>query len=134
RALTTIGQGGTDELAKVSPEGAEALRELFGNVLEHPDPLQHIRELLREPGQLRHIGELIEGSDVRYPMPAGDAPPHPLVGKLAPDLQLETRHGRPRLAEFRPAAQGILLDLTAGSAVAEAAPDQAGLVTVITAH
>jgi xanthine/CO dehydrogenase XdhC/CoxF family maturation factor len=33
------------------------------------------------------------------------------------------------------AAQGILLDLTADSAVAEAtAPDQAGLVTVITAR
>jgi 2-polyprenyl-6-methoxyphenol hydroxylase-like FAD-dependent oxidoreductase len=134
RALNTIGQGGTDELAKVSPEGAEALRELFGNVLEHPDPLQHIRELFREPGQLRHIGELIEGSDVRYPMPASDAQPHPLAGKLAPDLQLETRHGRTRVAEFMHAAQGVLLDLTAGSAVAEAAPDQAGLITVITAR
>ncbi len=89
KALTIIGQGGTDELAKVSPEGAEALRELFGDVLEHPEPLQHIRELLREPMQLRHIGELIEGSDVRYPMPASNAQPHPLVGKLAPDLQLE---------------------------------------------
>ena len=32
------------------------------------------------------------------------------------------------------AAQGILLDLTADSAVAEAAPDQADLITVITAH
>ena len=134
KALTTIGQGGTDELAKVSPEGAEALRELFGDVLQHPGPLQHIRELLRQPGQLRHIGELIEGSDVRYSMPASDAQPHPLVGKLAPDLQLETRHGRTRVAEFMHAAQGVLLDLTAGSAVAEAAPDQAGLITVITAH
>jgi hypothetical protein len=118
----------------VSPEGAGALRELFGDVLEHPEPLQHIRELLREPGQLRHIGELIEGSDVRYPMPASNAQPHPLVGKLAPDLQLETRHGRTRVAEFMHAAQGVLLDLTAGSAVAEAAPDQAGLITVITAR
>jgi 2-polyprenyl-6-methoxyphenol hydroxylase-like FAD-dependent oxidoreductase len=134
KALTTLGQGGTDELAKVSPEGAEALRELFGDVLEHPEPLQHIRELLREPGQLRHIGELIEGSDVRYPMPASDAQPHPLVGKLAPDLQLETRHGRTRVAEFMHAAQIVLLDLTADSAVAEVAPDQAGLITVITAR
>jgi 2-polyprenyl-6-methoxyphenol hydroxylase-like FAD-dependent oxidoreductase len=60
-ALTTISQGGTDEAATVSPEGAEALRELFGDVLQHPEPLQHVRELLREPGQLRHVGELIEG-------------------------------------------------------------------------
>src|SRR5580692_6159242 len=134
RALVTIGQGGTDELAKVSPEGALAVRELFGDVLEHPEPLQHVRELLREPGQMRHIGELIEGSDVRYPMPASDAQPHPLVGKLAPDLQLETRHGRTRVAEFMHAAQGVLLDLTAGSAVAEAAPDQAALIKVITAR
>jgi 2-polyprenyl-6-methoxyphenol hydroxylase-like FAD-dependent oxidoreductase len=134
KALTILGQGGTDELAKVSPEGAEALRELFGDVLEHPEPLQHIRELLREPGQLRHIGELIEGSDVRYPMPASDAQPHPLVGKLAPDLQLETRHGRTRVAEFMHAAQIVLLDLTADSAVAEVALDQAGLITVITAR
>ena len=118
----------------MSPEGAEALRELFGDVLQHPEPLQHIRELLRQPGQLRHIGELIEGSDVRYPMPASDAQPHPLLGKLAPDLQLETRHGRTRVAELMHAAQGVLLDLTADSAVAEAAPDQADLVTVITAH
>ena len=134
KALTIIGQGGTDEPAKVSPEGAEALRELFGDVLQHPEPLQHIRELLRQPGQLRHIGELIEGSDVRYPMPASNAQPHPLLGKLAPDLQLETRHGRTRVAEFMHAAQGVLLDLTADSAVAEAAPDQAGLITVITAR
>jgi 2-polyprenyl-6-methoxyphenol hydroxylase-like FAD-dependent oxidoreductase len=134
KALTTIGQGGTDEPAEVSPEGAEALRELFGDVLQHPEPLQHIRELLRQPGQLRHIGELIEGSDVRYPMPASNAQPHPLLGKLAPDLQLETRHGRTRVAELMHAAQGILLDLTADSAVAEAAPDQADLITVITAH
>jgi 2-polyprenyl-6-methoxyphenol hydroxylase-like FAD-dependent oxidoreductase len=134
RALTNIGQGGTDELAKVSPEGAEALRELFGDVLEHPEPLQHIRELLREPGQLRHIGELIEGSDVQYPMPPGNAQPHPLVGKLVPDLQLETRHGRTRVAELMHTAQGVLLDLTADSAVAEAASDQAGLITVITAR
>jgi len=134
KALTTIGQGGTDELAKVSPEGAQALRELFGDVLQYPEPLQHIRELLREPGQLRHIGELIEGSDVRYPMPASDAQPHPLVGKLAPDLQLETSHGRTRVAEFMHAAQGVLLDLTAGSAAAEAARDLAGLITVITAR
>jgi 2-polyprenyl-6-methoxyphenol hydroxylase-like FAD-dependent oxidoreductase len=134
KALTVIGQGGKGEPGEVSPEGAEALSELFGDVLQHPEPLQHIRELLRQPGQLRHIGEMIEGSDVRYPMPASNAQPHPLLGKLAPDLQLETRHGRTRVAELMHAAQGILLDLTADSAVAEAAPDQADLITVITAH
>jgi len=130
KALTTIGQSGTG--GEVSPEGAEALRELFGEVLQHPEPLLHVRELLRQPGPLRHIGELVEGSDVRYPMPASDALPHPLLGKLAPDLKLETRHGRTRVAELMRAAQGVLLDLTGDSAVAEATPD--GLVTVITAR
>jgi 2-polyprenyl-6-methoxyphenol hydroxylase-like FAD-dependent oxidoreductase len=134
KALTAIGQDGTGEPGEVSQEGAEALSELFGDVLQHPEPLQHIRELLRQPALLRHIGELIEGSDVRYPMPADNAQPHPLLGKLAPDLQLETRHGRTRAAELMHAAQGILLDLTADSAVAEAASDWAGLVTVVTAH
>jgi hypothetical protein len=67
-------------------------------------------------------------------MPAGHAQPHPLLGKLAPDLQLETRHGRTRIAELMHAARGVLLDLTTGSAVAGAAPDLAGLVTVITAR
>jgi 2-polyprenyl-6-methoxyphenol hydroxylase-like FAD-dependent oxidoreductase len=133
-ALTTIGQGGTGEPAEVSPEGAEALRELFGDVLQHPEPLQHIRELLRQPGQLRHIGELIEGSDIRYPPPAGNAQPHPLIGKLAPDLLLESRHGRTRVAELMHAGQAVLLDLTADSAVAQATADQAGLITVIAAR
>ncbi len=135
KALTVIAQGGTGEPGEVSQEGAEALSELFGDVLQHPEPLQHIRELLQQPEQLRHIGELIEGSDVRYPMPASDAQPHPLLGKLAPDLQLEARHGRTRVAELMHAAQGVLLDLTADSAIAEAAAqDRAGLVTVITAR
>jgi FAD binding domain len=83
-ALTAISEGGEDGSGEVSQEGSEALRELFGDVLQHPEPLRHIRELLRNPEQLGYIGELIEGSDVRYPIPAGNAQPHPLPGKLAP--------------------------------------------------
>jgi 2-polyprenyl-6-methoxyphenol hydroxylase-like FAD-dependent oxidoreductase len=134
RALTDIGQGGKGEPAEVSPEGAEALRELFGDVLKHPEPLRHIRELLRQPEQLRHLGELIEGSDIRYPMPPGSVPPHPLPGKLTPDLRLETRHGRTRVAELMHPARGVLLDLTADSAVADAAANWASLVNIITAR
>jgi 2-polyprenyl-6-methoxyphenol hydroxylase-like FAD-dependent oxidoreductase len=109
----------------MSPEGADALRELFGDLLKQPDPLRHISELLRQPEQLRAVGELIEGSDVRYPMPAStaSAQPHPLLGKLAPDLRLETRDGTTRVAELMHAARGVLLDLTGGSAVADAASD-----------
>jgi 2-polyprenyl-6-methoxyphenol hydroxylase-like FAD-dependent oxidoreductase len=135
KALMAIGQDGKEEPGAMSREGAAALRELFGDVLQHPEPLQRIRDLLRQPEQLRRVGELMEGSGIRYPMPAGGAQPHPLLGRLAPDLQLETRHGRTRVAELMRPARGVLLDLTADSAVAEAVPpDLAGLVTVITAR
>jgi 2-polyprenyl-6-methoxyphenol hydroxylase-like FAD-dependent oxidoreductase len=133
-ALTAISDGGKDGSGEVSQEGSEALRELFGDVLQQAEPVRHIRELLRQPGQLRRIGELIEGSDVRYPVPAGSAPPHPLLGKLAPDLQLETRHGRTRVAELMHPANGVLLDITTDSAVAGPASDWPGQLTVITAR
>ena len=133
-ALTAISDGGKDGSGEVSQEGSEALRELFGDVLQQAEPVRHIRELLRQPGQLRRIGELIEGSDVRYPVPAGSIPPHPLLGKLAPDLQLETRHGRTRVAEFMHPANGVLLDITTDSAVAGPASDWPGQLTVITAR
>ena len=133
-ALTAISDGGKDGSGEVSQEGSEALRELFGDVLQQAEPVRHIRELLRQPGQLRRIGELIEGSDVRYPVPAGSAPPHPLVGKLAPDLQLETRRGRTRVAKLMHPANGVLLDITTDSAVAGSASDWPGQLTVITAR
>jgi 2-polyprenyl-6-methoxyphenol hydroxylase-like FAD-dependent oxidoreductase len=133
-ALTAISEGGKDGPGEASQEGAEALRELFGDVLQQPKPLRHIRELLRQPGQLRRIGELMEGSDVRYPAPADSAPPHPLPGNLAPDLQLETPHGRTRVAELMHPAHGVLLDLTTDSAVAGPASDWPGQLTVITAR
>jgi len=133
-ALTAISDGGKDGPGEVSQEGSEALRELFGDVLQQAEPVRHIRELLRQPEQLRRIGELIEGSDVRYPVPAGSAPPHPLLGKLAPDLQLETRHGRTRVAELMHPANGVLLDITTDSAVAGPASDWPGQLTVITAR
>jgi len=133
-ALTAMSEGGKDGPGEVSKEGAEAVRELFGDVLQHPEPLRRIRELLRQPGQLRRIGELIEGSDVRYPVPAGSARPHPLLGTLAPDLQLETPHGRTRVAELMRPAHGVLLDLTTDSAVAGPAADWPGQLTVVTAR
>jgi 2-polyprenyl-6-methoxyphenol hydroxylase-like FAD-dependent oxidoreductase len=133
-ALTAISDGGKGGPGQVSQEGAEALRELFGDVLQQSEPLRHVRELLRQPEHLRRIGELLEGSDVRYPVPAGSAPPHPLPGKLAPDLQLEAGDGRTRVAELMRAARGVLLDLTTDSAVAGRASGWPGQLTVITAR
>ncbi len=91
------GAGGAEDgnRAEVTA-GAEALRELFGELMEQPEPLRNIAELMQHPEPLRHIGELIEGSDVRYPMPADSARPHPLAGRLAPDLRVKTRDGGTR--------------------------------------
>ena len=52
-----------------------ALRELFG-------------ELLADPGNIRYIAETMAGSDVRY-----ETGGHPLVGRIAPDLDLQTATG-----------------------------------------
>jgi 2-polyprenyl-6-methoxyphenol hydroxylase-like FAD-dependent oxidoreductase len=79
-------------------EYAEALRELFG-------------ELMRYPGPLQHVGSMIEGSDVRYEMPGSGARPHPLTGRLAPDLRL-ANGGDSRVAELVRKARGLLLDLS----------------------
>jgi 2-polyprenyl-6-methoxyphenol hydroxylase-like FAD-dependent oxidoreductase len=102
-------------------EGAEALRELFGELLEYPEPL-------------RHIAEMMQGSDVRFQMTAGGMQRHPLLGRCAPDLRLETGDGTTRVAELMRAARGVLIDFTAGSAVAEVAADWHDRVDVVAAR
>ncbi|WP_410615184.1 FAD-dependent monooxygenase [Amycolatopsis sp. lyj-109] len=69
-----------------------ALRELFG-------------ELLRLPGTVQHIADLLSGADVRYE-PGTD---HPLDGRWAPDLVLADGT---RLAELTATARPLLLDFT----------------------
>ena len=88
-------------------EYAEALRDLFG-------------ELMQQPDALRHVGSIMEGSDVRYPMPAAAARPHPLAGRFAPDLHLVGMAMRraTRVAELVRPARGVLLDLTGSGDVA----------------
>ena len=97
-----------------SGEHAEALRELFGELVQYAEPL-------------RHVGTMIEGSDIRYEMPAGGPRPHPLLGRLAPDLRLQTSDGATRVAELVRTARGVLLDLTESS-VAGSADVAAGAV------
>jgi 2-polyprenyl-6-methoxyphenol hydroxylase-like FAD-dependent oxidoreductase len=111
-----------------SGEYAAALRELFGELMQFAEPL-------------RHVGTIMEGSDVRYEMPAGGTRPHPLAGRLAPDLRLETGSGVTRVAELVQSARGVLLDLsdpgdarTANGALAGAASGWAGRVSVTTAR
>ncbi|WP_370963316.1 FAD-dependent monooxygenase [Amycolatopsis sp. cg9] len=79
--------------ALISPgRDVTALRELFG-------------ELLRLPGTVQHIADLMSGADVRYE-PATD---HPLDGRWAPDLVLADGT---RLAELTTTARPLLLDFT----------------------
>jgi 2-polyprenyl-6-methoxyphenol hydroxylase-like FAD-dependent oxidoreductase len=93
-----------------SGEYADALRELFGELMQYAEPL-------------RHVGTMMEGSDIRYEMPADGRPPHPLLGRPAPDLRLQTSEGATRVAELVRAARGVLLDLT-DSSMAEAGASQ----------
>jgi len=104
-----------------------AQHALTGNGEAADALLQLLGELLTLPGVARHLGELVAGSDVRYDMPGGDAAPHPLAGRLAPDLRLTTPDGsRTRIAELVRAARPLLLDFTSGGRVAaqEATPGQ----------
>ncbi len=118
-------------------EYARAARQLFGELLAYAEPL-------------RHLGQLIAGSDVRYEMtpPGRAAPaagphphphpdprpdPHPLTGQLAPDLRLDTDTGTTTVAELMRAAKPVLLDFTADGRVAAAAAGRAGPVTILVA-
>ncbi len=87
---------------------AEALRELF-------------QELLVDEQPLRRIGALMAGSDIRYPSPGHDH--HALIGTFAPDLTLRTDQGTTSVAELMHAARPILLDLADRADLRETARD-----------
>jgi 2-polyprenyl-6-methoxyphenol hydroxylase-like FAD-dependent oxidoreductase len=71
-----------------------ALRKLFN-------------ELLQLPSVAEHMAHLLAGSDVRYDV----ADPHPLAGRLAPDVTLD--EGR-RLVGLLHQGRPVLLDLSGG--------------------
>jgi 2-polyprenyl-6-methoxyphenol hydroxylase-like FAD-dependent oxidoreductase len=96
-----------------------ALRELF-------------TELLREQSTLRHITNLMAGSDVHYGTPTA-RPAHALTGKWMPDIALHTAEGPTRIAELLRAARPILLTLAGRTDLAEAAGPWNDRVDVITA-
>jgi 2-polyprenyl-6-methoxyphenol hydroxylase-like FAD-dependent oxidoreductase len=128
-------------------ETADAIRELFG-------------ELLTLPGVARHVGELIAGTDVRYDMPGSKGPQtagpqtagpgrtwrhpfgrrdrpsvrHPLTGRLAPDLRVTTQDGTStRVAELMRTARPLLLDFTADGRVAAVAAGDDEPVSILVA-
>ncbi|MFC9893641.1 FAD-dependent monooxygenase [Nocardia sp. NPDC127579] len=75
---------------------ADALREV-------------VQELLADAPAARRIGEMIAGTDVRYPMPGAEN--HALTGVFVPDLALRTETGATTVAALLPSGRPILLDL-----------------------
>jgi 2-polyprenyl-6-methoxyphenol hydroxylase-like FAD-dependent oxidoreductase len=97
---------------------AQALRELFV-------------ELLTDEQPLRRVGALIAGTDLRHPMPGPGH--HPLAGTFAPDLPLHTGQGATSVAELLRPARPVLLDLAGRPDLCEIARDWRGRVDVHTA-
>ncbi|MEV4109006.1 FAD-dependent monooxygenase [Nonomuraea sp. NPDC049695] len=106
--------------ALIAP-GAEitALRRLF-------------TELLADRRNVQHIADMMAGADIRYGMGAGDA--HPLIGRWAPDLLLDTGTGPVRLAGLTGEARPLLLDLTEQGSLAGEASQWRDRVDVVTAR
>ena len=98
---------------------AEALRELFS-------------ELVGDEQPLRRMAALIAGTDIRYPMPG--AGQHALAGTFAPDLTLHTDHGTTTVAELMHTARPVLLDLADRRDLREAARGWRDRVDIRTAR
>jgi 2-polyprenyl-6-methoxyphenol hydroxylase-like FAD-dependent oxidoreductase len=98
---------------------AQALRELF-------------LELLADEQPLRRIGALIAGTDIRYPMPGSS--PHALAGTFAPDLTLHTGQGASSVAELMHTARPVLLDLADRPDLRETARDWQHRIDIHTAR
>ena len=108
------------QLALMAP-GAEvtALRGLF-------------TELLRDEHTVAHIANLMAGADICYDM--GTESTHPLIGRWAPDLILDTGNGPVRLADLTTTARPLLLDFTENACLAPEADGWRDRLDVVTAH
>ncbi|WP_405162446.1 FAD-dependent monooxygenase [Nocardia sp. NBC_01499] len=74
-------------------------------------------ELLERPENTAHIARLLAGSDTRYE--TGDD--HPLAGRMAPELTVETSDGTQRVAELLRKARPVLLTLIGDAASTDVA-------------
>jgi len=97
---------------------AEALRELFG-------------ELLTDEQPLRHLGALIAGTSIRYPMPGPGQ--HALAGTFAPDLPLQTGQSTTSVADLMRDARPVLLDLAGRTDLRQIAQDWRHRIDIVTA-
>ncbi|MFE2373456.1 FAD-dependent monooxygenase [Streptomyces sp. NPDC059398] len=84
-------------LRRGTDPAAEALRELF-------------QELLADEQPLRRMGALVAGADIRYPVP-GPSGDHPLAGAFAPNLTLHSDRGVTGVGELLYTARPLLPDL-----------------------
>ncbi|TQM03952.1 FAD-dependent monooxygenase [Pseudonocardia kunmingensis] len=89
-------------------------------------------ELLREPGNVARLADLLAAADVRYPTTTPEA--HELAGRWAPDLVLDTGAGPVRLAELTRGARPLLLDLTDDAALSGVPAGWADRVDVVAAR
>jgi hypothetical protein len=99
-------------------EHITALRELFG------------RLLTQEP-TLRTIVEEITDVDIRYEMGVDGGSRDPLLGMWAPNLALHTENGLSHVAGRMCTGRGVLIDLTASSALRDVATKWADRIEVI---
>jgi hypothetical protein len=97
---------------------ADALRELF-------------QELLADEQPLRRIGALIAGTDIRYPPPGPDH--HALTGTFAPDLTLHTDQGTTSVAALMHTPRPAFLDLADRQDLCEIARDWQDRIDIHTA-
>jgi 2-polyprenyl-6-methoxyphenol hydroxylase-like FAD-dependent oxidoreductase len=95
-------------LRRGQDSAAAALRELFAELTVYEQPL-------------RHLGELIAGTNIRYPVPNPDQ--HGLTGAFAPDLTLHNDRGTTSVAALMQRARPILLVLGDRADLGEAARD-----------
>jgi hypothetical protein len=72
---------------------------------------QGFQDFLADDHNLRQVVETIAGTDLTYD-PGADVPPHPLVGRLVPDLRLSGTRTATRVAPLTRAARFVLIDLT----------------------
>jgi 2-polyprenyl-6-methoxyphenol hydroxylase-like FAD-dependent oxidoreductase len=84
-------------LRRGTDTAADALRDLF-------------LELLADEQPLRRIAALLDGSDIRYPLQNPNE--HALAGAFAPDLVLRTDRGMTSVAEVMHSARPVFVDLT----------------------
>jgi len=108
------------QLALLAP-GAEvtALRDLF-------------TELLRDQHTASHIANMMAGADICYDM--GTESTHPLIGRWAPDLLLDTGNGPVRLADLTTTARPLLLDLTEDESLTAATDGWRDRIDTVTAR